>query len=96
MSTPNWRREGICVRCQASELLAFISELRGRFCHKPSSFVETPKTGLRSSIAVQMDVMWVSWLVIVKESDSVPIGDRVESRTDFSKARAIQGDGGQE
>ena len=53
---------------------------------EPSSIVETPKTGLGSTINVQMDVVWVSRLVVVKESDPVPIGEKVKSRTDFSKA----------
>ena len=56
---------------------------------QPSSIVETPKTGLRSSVDVQMDVVRVSWLVVVKESDSVPIGEKVKSQMDFSKAGAI-------
>ena len=43
-----------------------------------------------------MDVVRMSRLVVVKESDSVPIGEKVKSLTDFDKARAIQGDGGQE
>ena len=49
--------------------LAFICELWGPFCCKPSSIVETPKTNRRSSIGVQMDVVRVSQLVVVKESD---------------------------
>ena len=46
----------------------------GAILMQPSSIVETPKTGLRSSIDVQMDVVQVRRLVDVKESDSVPIG----------------------
>ena len=65
------------MRCQAFKLLAFISELRGRFCCRPTSIVETPKTSLRSGIDVQMDVVRVSRLVVVKESDSVPIGEKL-------------------
>ena len=65
------------MRCQASELLAFICELWGPFCCKPSSVIETPKTDRRSSIDVQMDVMRVSRLIVVKECDSVPVGVRL-------------------
>ena len=80
MPTPNWRCEGNCVRSQASELLALICELRGPFCCKPSSVVETPKTNSRNSIDVQMDVVWMSRLVVVKESNSVPVGGRLSHR----------------
>ena len=34
--------------------------------------------------------------IVEKENDSASIGEKVKSRMDFSKARAIQGDGGQE
>ena len=77
------------MKSQTSELLAIISELWGQYCCRPSSIVETPKTSLRSSIDVRMDVMRVSWFVVVKECDSVLVGEKVQSRTDFGKARAI-------
>ena len=76
--------EGICVRCKASKLQALICELRGPFCCKPSSIVETPKTARRSSINVQIDVVHVNRLVVV--SDSVP--SRLDHKT-FLSVRAV-------
>ena len=81
--------------------LAFICKPLGPFCCKPSSIVETPKTDRWSSIDVQMDVVRVSRLVVVKESDSFPIGRRlshglISARLELSREMEVESDGTEE
>ena len=66
--------------------LALICKLWGPFCYKPSSIVETPKTSRRSGLGVQMDVVWMSQLVVVGEGDTVPVCGNVEPQMEFDTA----------
>ena len=88
----NRRRKGICTRCQASELLAFICELQGAILVQAIFHCRNPQNQ-------QKEHRWTDGCHAgesvgrrIKKSDSVPIGEKVDSLMDFGMAQAIQED----